>query len=1003
MASRNSLSSRFGWLVVLGVVLIAGTCMVSAQEAMKVMQNAPGFKSTMSYQNFDKGESVNVSNGGLMITHSSAIALPQNMGASLQPVRVYNSKDPDLGFENSQSTDLPYGFLGRGWTMTYGRVFMSLGGHLVYGTSSTYETRAFYFYQDESGAEHKLFRDGTMENWNPDGNPHATDWYFTCDSSFIRAKFTLGANGGLWTIYYPDGSVRSAGGTTGRSYIAPIKVGTAPNAAIQNQHTNGWYVTSIKDRAGNVITVEYRDYAPPAQPFGGSIMSVTDQFGRTIGFRVQPYGGLLYEIASGIRTEYYTVIPALDSGFDYPVLIRVTDPVGLETVYNYVDAPSAKGDPVVSAISYPTGAVSHYEYTSYQYLSWRFWANPTQSDLYDQLISTAVLRHTVEIRALSPSAYPNGADKTVNRYTWTYNMSWDAAKYPIKNPENDQIRNYKTRPVLVTDPMGGQTAYFITAHDNPISGSDVSGGKVLEVVRYGQGTTFNPLIPTAGRISQTDNFYAHGDRLYGPNYIGDSKRCQMDGVSAFQPNWQGNSRVWKTVEKSFLGTSWTKTAIHRGWDGFGHYGATQVSGTGLDHLRITVNAYDLKRDLNASPFIYQLDRATLSYTGEMTDPEPRGADIEVPDEPIGEIQPSEAATLTLDRPCSGTQNSYTSDSGLVYQQTAFKAFQTNKDFTTDSLALTNPTTTSNGDRVVTCGYNQGNVSQMAYSGGDLPPGTTAQTFTVSFTWAYGMASSMQWTGVSYPELTRSIDPATSRIVSQTEANGLTASYGYDDDGRLIAILPPGGEYGIRVGYPQDSTRGWTMGNRIRYYKGEAPVTFIWPDIGIPAGLLPGNDVSSLASDILYTDYLFDDLGRLWRTDTVMPDGTWSEKVTMYDPLGRAVFSSEPYAFGSKTVQAHMVPGLNPSGHQETPAQFTLNVPVSSGCAAFGTWDSPYASASSCSPFNGALEPFYRTQQMVKADGSYVSTTYSGLTNEVTLHGIATTLGPQDATTSIASH
>lgn len=64
-----------------------------AQEPPPEALEMPGFKPEVSYQNFGNGESVNLGNGGLTVSHRSVIALPQNMGDVLCPTRVYNSKN----------------------------------------------------------------------------------------------------------------------------------------------------------------------------------------------------------------------------------------------------------------------------------------------------------------------------------------------------------------------------------------------------------------------------------------------------------------------------------------------------------------------------------------------------------------------------------------------------------------------------------------------------------------------------------------------------------------------------------------------------------------------------------------------------------------------------------------------------------------------------------------------------------------------------------------------
>jgi len=114
----------------------------------------------MSYQNFGNGETVNLSNGGLVVTHPVSISLKQNMGV-LQAVRAYNSKGEKRLLESDPHISHPagelYGPLGVGWRISYGRVYIESG--FFDGTDSW----ASYIYEDESGAQHHLFRENMRE------------------------------------------------------------------------------------------------------------------------------------------------------------------------------------------------------------------------------------------------------------------------------------------------------------------------------------------------------------------------------------------------------------------------------------------------------------------------------------------------------------------------------------------------------------------------------------------------------------------------------------------------------------------------------------------------------------------------------------------------------------------------------------------------------------------------------------------------------------------------
>jgi len=125
------------------------------------------------------------------------------------------------------------GFVGRDWLLTYGRVFLRSRLRERFDLTG-YDARAIYFYQDETGTEHRLYWQAkltdtsppSLENYTGPGDHPSSRWYFTNDSSFIRAKYDLDSN--TWSIYYPDGSVRVAGDKLESpigphsSYIPPI-------------------------------------------------------------------------------------------------------------------------------------------------------------------------------------------------------------------------------------------------------------------------------------------------------------------------------------------------------------------------------------------------------------------------------------------------------------------------------------------------------------------------------------------------------------------------------------------------------------------------------------------------------------------------------------------------------------------------------------------------------------------------------------------------------------
>ena len=890
----------------------------------------------MPYENFGAGEQVNLANGGLVIAHPSAISLPQNMGGVLRPTRYYNSK---ISWANDarSTNDLAYGPLGMGWTISYGRIFLRF-----YGNQDTGLQYADIYYSDESGAEHRLYWQGGAQQSSSVLLHPGTGWYFTNDSSFIRAYYqnSGGADTGLWYLYFPDGSIRVAGETAELAYIAP-QIDSGSPYHLSNKYTNGWYVDQIRDRVGNIISIRYMPYS--GQPFfGGAIDTITDQSGRTITFNYDA-NNMLASIQSGSRTESYTCSQVdfhIEGSLN--VLTSVTDPAGLTTGYAYTWDTTASDDTHLTSISYPTGAVSAYAYTYAPYMT------PTQVD-------DNVLTHTLSFHALDPSGALSG---TLNVLAWTFDWPTKEVAFSTRN---------LTHAVIVTDPLGQETVHLIT------DGSGLDAGKELVTLRLSPGAVFDSTNPTAGRVYEVDKWYSHGDNSQGQ---GDAHSCLDDDTSLQVA--QGNPRVRLVTETEYGGSVslWTKTQTNQAWDGFGNYLISEVTGTAISEV-VTASAYDLTDtgtpDLTGTDpatVLYQLDHRQMQYAGTsgatMTNSVSTTAALAMSDTQLSDPDPT--GTQPFSGQFKAQQASYNGPGGLLHTFTAYEPVQGSFTFDFDHHLLTPVPSPSDGDGTQSFTYDSsGNIASIAFSGGEGGHG-----YTKNFTWQYGVLQQESWSvgpsEISYDSFTRGIDQATGRIIWERDPNGNQTNYSYDGDGRITAITPQwSGENGISVAYPNAHT--------IQYYKGA----------GSNPQIDPGGTASLADPMSIYTVYSFDDLGRPWRTDTVMPGGPWSEKVTLYGPTGAAMFSSLPYTYGGATTQ-YTVNGLANS------SQFTTAAPAGSAGLAYGTWSVPYSGATGTAPsgpFPGqtSLDPFYRTMEVLGPDGSHTDTTYSGLSSYVTVNNV----------------
>ncbi|MEW6759003.1 MAG: hypothetical protein AB1347_12350, partial [Acidobacteriota bacterium] len=530
-----------------------------------------------------------------------------------------------------------------------------------------------------------------------------------------------------------------------------------------------------------------------------------------------------------------------------------------------------------------------------------------------------------------------------------------------------------TVPVAVKDPLGAEEVHFFSAADFS-DGAELSPGRELAHLRRPPSAspwpTFDPNNPHVGRIWQKNTFYESGDRVDSAGLEhGDAHRCWYDGPLGPDSVPKGNLRSWKTEEREFLLSSttekWCKITANTGWDGFGHHLVSQETGTSSAYTRVTASQYDLKKDLTTT--LYQLDRLTRRYSGGATDTGPlfiqiMGLPIDDPPPPTGIFSPTgQFAALA---------RSYESTTGLLYQETRHATVHEGFSFSYTTQTLSAPAASA-GDATTTLAYTtaggdagKGNIQSVAYSATN---GGMARA--ASFTWKRAMVQSMQWTSIPYAEFTRDIDLATSRITRHTDANGFATGFTYDALGRITVIAHPSPEGAERIAYPNDTRSyggiSWQVSQRIQYYKGSygsAPSVAPGP-AAVPTTSLPASEHYAL--------YTFDDLGRLWRTDRVGPDNYWLQNLVLYDALGRAFFTSEPYRWGSKSVQSYTT-ALNGGGI------FSASVPISASNKPFGAFDSIVAST--LPTLSGTPDPFYRSVRLFKADGARTDLVYDGLTS-----------------------
>lgn len=993
----------------LTVVLLFIGVMILAQSMMQVAQETPGFKPSMVYENFGNGESVNTANGGLTVVHSSAISLPQNKGGNLGFTRVYNSKYRSAN-DPSDMTEPSFGFLGPGWKLSFGRVFLRVSSYTL-NTQTIPLTQ--WLYEDESGAEHRLYMayndapPSSLETmaWpiNHEADlPNQTKWYVTNDGSYLVAKFILGSGttfedqmkASYWTIYYPDGSKRIAGGNAS-AFVVPEKTATIYDYVV-NEKTNGWYVTQIIDRVSNMTSIHYRAFNPPVQPYAGSILKVTDNsLNRTIYFDVYgnegtnqggncPVGNPNYPpinylnsinkvgLLKNLRYEYQStqnyIQKSVVENYDYDLfqfkgdgcqaymLTSVVDPENLETRYHY-SIPG--GDLTLSptpmatltAINYPTGATSQYEHETFGYITHKCDAQTEPCwEMIEIKGGVAVKIHSLEVDA------PNSNTTNILRWTWDRDYEPDFYLNLAK----------RTYPVITTDPYGTKEIHYF-AYNNLADTDEIQAGHERHVYKLSQGTNIsdpivdNPLNYSIFHVKKEWESTALGLAQYCYDYI---------NLSLPQLALNANPRVINSFEEERNPTVplWQKQTDFKYNDGFGHFLLTETRKVSTTNVMVNAVKYDLYHDISSDPrnteLNYQLDRAILDYSG------------------IADTKTTSGTTITYGSAFKAVMKSY-NEQGLLTAEKDYKLIQSALQFNAMNGIVSTPTSNAS-DRLIAISYEPGgNISQLTYSGGDPDASGNRKAYSVKFDWDYAMVSRMIWldeggSEFNYPEFTRSIEPGTSRIISETDSNEITTLFEYDDLGRITKIDPQGDEVPAIIEYPLDNNASPGMGHVIKFYKGNGPMPTASPSNG---GSVSLNDGSF--RDI-YTYYEFDGLGRLWKTSNVMPDSHWSCNEKFYDPVGNIVFESYPYSPDDSTISFETT-GLSVVSEVSGGSICKLYPPKRTDGAAtryYGIWSTPFSGATFDSPFAGVMDGFYRPQLVLKPDGGKMATIYAGLNTKV---------------------
>ena len=319
-----------------------------------------GFKKNKTYLKFSPEEYVNVFSGNLLLAHTD-LTLPGNGGFDVKLQRTYNSKlfADFTNINNPTISGITLGSLGLGWDMHFGRIS-------DYGLTVVNDPNEF-FLQMPDGSIHHIYN-----NNHPNIASHVSGTYITEDFWIINYDPATDR----YTMTLPDGT----------EYIFTRRV------------TNGFsysflYVTSIRDKNGNEIAIEYYDCCnmtnndPDTGIIGTCpdptnaatttrhIKKVTDSVGREINFTMlntRCRGNAISSIDANGNLYNYVYFPGDDSpsttwlhwdGGSGRLLAEVQPPEGPSWQYFYdVDPNDSEPDGELISATYPSGGVVQYDY-----------------------------------------------------------------------------------------------------------------------------------------------------------------------------------------------------------------------------------------------------------------------------------------------------------------------------------------------------------------------------------------------------------------------------------------------------------------------------------------------------------------------------------------------------------------------------------------------------------------------------------------------------------------
>jgi len=717
-------------------------------------------------------------------------------GLSLNLSRTYNSLNA--------GNDSPFGY---GWTSSYDQYLMTLdGGSTVALVQSTGNTTVFQAHTqyDSAGV-------GTV-TYVPPAGEEAT----LIDNA--NGTWTLTVMGTKVLTFSRSGQLVSETDLNGQS-------ATSPYATVLSYEASG-RLSTVTDAAGRTLTFQYSDSTI-------HVTRIIDSTGLSVSYTYT--GGNLtsvQDVNSGIATYSYSsgnLLHTLQSPAQHP------NGSALTNLYN-------SSNQVLSQQS-PTGGTTTYSYGTVNGNGTTTITDPDGSVTVDTYNSGCLIG---QVRG-SGTAYQASVSPTCDSLTGLPATAQDGAghttgyKY-VTNPSTNGYGLVDT----VTSPTGATTSYTYNALDEVT--------QVAATSPLGTSTTTNTY-NAAGDLTSTSKslFYTTGGTTTTPtvNYYYDDPVHPGDVTRVVDANgntttYQYDSLGDRVYQKDALGniTTWT-------FDGRGN-ALTKVSPKGNLAGAIAANftttyTYDSFGDVtsvkdadgNLTQYGYDGDRNLQAVTDARNNQTTNA--YNAADQLVKTTQPDQTYVSYGYDP-AGNRTSYEDGNRKItsYTYNPLNQLLTSTD---PLLRMTSYTEDGAGD-VLTVTAPSGAVTTKMYNSLDEVTGVTySDGVTPSLTYTYYPSGELETSTVTNP-VTKSAETSTTaydsldQVVSQTNGNGQTVSYGYDPVGNTASITYPDGHVlsrGFNADEQLSSVKDWNAATVMFGYDQDSNLkTVSYPSASTPA-------------------------------------------------------------------------------------------------------------------------------------------------------------------------